>query len=1020
MEEVDTLWKIVAIFLVLSMQAGFLLLEGGRVRSKNSINVAQKNVTDLVVAWISFFAVGSTIMFGVSVPELMSANASVSPDVLDFVFQFCFCCTAATIVSGAVSERISFRAYLVLVLVVTAFVYPLVGRLAWGNLYDAQAFAPLADLGFIDFAGSTVVHGVGAWFGLVTLLMLGPRIGRFNDRGEVQVLAAHNSVVALYGVLILLFGWIGFNGGGLSIGHPMLKSVVFNTVSAATFGAASGMLLGAWLDKGLFNPGRVATGMLGGLVACTAGVHLMGALDALIVGIAGGGIATYSSHVLLHRFKLDDPVDAIATHGVAGVLGTLAVAFIAPETALIAGSRLDQLLVQLAGVTIVFIISASSCWVAVRVIQRFMEFRVCAQSEKLGLNYTEHGESVGLVRLQQALESGSETTSVFSGSSLGTIDDEHTELATALNKVVRKYEVANQEVVDANVRFQQFAQTASDWLWETDQESVFTFIHANSINENSLNLNQIIGQKLLQFLELEKKWLDPLQRKLVEQKPLTVFEAKIHYDSTSATVLVVEVRGVPYYDADQNFEGYRGTITDISARKEAESRALFLSLHDELTGLPNRRALSEHMVEFLKDAEANDKAVILAGIDLDGFKAVNDAYGHMIGDDLLQQVAKRLEKFVRSNDHAYRTGGDEFVIVLTELESQSASRIAKAVMQRLIEEISALYYVQTIDIKIGASVGISAYPNQGGSSEELQRTADLALYEAKAQGKGCVIDYDKELDVDAKQQLKIEADLQKAIQEKEFYLVYQPQVDSQNNQILGFEALIRWAHPERGEIPPNDFISVAEKLNLMDDIGTFVLENACEFASTWPLAADGTAYRVSVNVSPLQFRNKQFCKIVKGVLDRYQLPAERLELEITEDVLIQDFDAVSGVLSELREMNVSVAIDDFGSGQTSLRYLNQFPISTIKIDRSFIRNLMSDSKAAEITRTIVGLGQRLGVKVMAEGVEDKDQLSMLKSWNCDQIQGFLFSEPLSAKNTMLSMSTGNIEVEPSKTPKKAA
>ena len=1011
MDEINTLWKIVAIFLVLSMQAGFLLLEGGRVRSKNSINVAQKNVTDLVLAWVCFFAVGFTIMFGVTVPELLSADpkSATSPDILDFIFQFCFCCTTATVLSGAVSERISFRAYLVLVLIVAAFVYPVIGRLAWGNIYDSEAFAPLASIGFIDFAGSTVIHGVGAWFGLAALIMLGPRIGRFNEHGEPQTLAAHNSVIALYGVLILLFGWIGFNGGTLSMGDPLLKSVIFNTISSAVFGAACGMSIGVWLDKGVFNPGRVATGMLGGLVACTAGVHFMTGLDAVFVGLAGGAVATYGAHVLLNRFKLDDPVDAIATHGLSGVLGTLAVAFLAPESALVAGGRMAQLLVQVIGVVSVFAITTFSCWISVMLIRRFMEFRVPEQSEKLGLNYTEHGESVGIVRLQQALEKDAQSAGRFGDQSMEAIDDEHSELASALNKVLGKYETANKEIVVANERFQQFAETASDWLWETDSELSLNFIHANSEHASYLDVSKIIGINLLQFLELDNSWKLRIQQLIHSRQALAVFEAQIHYDPTAETVIVVEVRGVPYYDVNKEFLGYRGTVTDISARKEAENRALFLSNHDELTGLPNRRALTEHLVKYLGKAEENSQTVVVAGVDLDGFKSVNDAYGHMTGDILLQQVGARLQKALRLNDYVYRTGGDEFVVVLTDLDQNTAEEVSLNIMHRLIEEVSALYYVQTIDIRIGASVGIVSFPSQAGLPEDLLRMADLALYEAKARGKGCVVTFESGLDVDAKQQLKIEADLHKAIADEEFYLVYQPQVDSQNNRIMGFEALIRWAHPERGEIPPGDFISVAEKLNLMDEIGTFVLDTACKFAATWPISDDGSAYQVSVNVSPQQFRNSSFCQIVRDTLDRHQLPAERLELEITEDVLIHDFSLVSKLLLELREMKVAVAIDDFGSGQTSLRYLNQFPISTIKIDRSFIKHLNSDGKAAEITQTIVGLGQRLGVKVLAEGVEDADQLSMLQSWNCDQIQGFLFSKPLTAKNTMLSMNAGSIK-----------
>lgn len=232
----------------------------------------------------------------------------------------------------------------------------------------------------------------------------------------------------------------------------------------------------------------------------------------------------------------------------------------------------------------------------------------------------------------------------------------------------------------------------------------------------------------------------------------------------------------------------------------------------------------------------------------------------------------------------------------------------------------------------------------------------LALYEAKERGKGCVLGFEAELDVGAKLQLKIERDLHKAIEEKEFYLMYQPQVDTGTGKTIGIEALIRWAHPERGEIPPNDFTSIAEKLNLMDKIGTYVLDAACEFAASWKPRSDGQQLKIAVNVSPQQFRNESFCRTMRETLKRHQLAPERLELEITEEILVYDFQEVSSLLVELRAMNVMVAIDDFGSGQTSLRYLNKFPKSSIKIDRSFVKHLASDGKAAEITRTIVALG----------------------------------------------------------------
>lgn len=1005
----DNLWLVVATFLVLLMQCGFLLLEGGRVRSKNSINVAQKNITDLAVVWASFFTIGFFIMFGITVPDLVSGDASAHASPLDFVYQFAFACTSATIVSGAIVERVSFRAYLVLVAVMTTLFYPLIGRLVWGNTFDADLWAPLAELGFIDFAGSTVVHGTGAWFGLVSLLLIGPRIGRFDENGKPRVIAAHNAVIALCGVLILMLGWIGFNGGSVSPSNPLLEIIVFNTLTAGAFGAIAGMSVGVRLDKGIFNPDRVTTGLLGGLVACTAGVHLMSAMDAIYVGVLGGFAATWGSYILLHRFRLDDPLEVVATHGIAGVLGTLSVAFVAPESALVAGSRAMQFMIQLAGVVTVFLVASSGCWVTVLLIRRFMCYRVSEQAEQLGLNYTEHGESVGLNRLQQALESHTTSGGSFATDILETADDEQSELVMTLNKVIRKYETVNNEVIAANVRFQQFAETATDWLWESDTDLKLTFVHASSQEGEAGIAEAILGRGLFEVLETDKTTYSLLASLFSQRAETPVFEAVLRPYTNKDSSFAVEMRGVAYFNAAGEYCGYRGTITDISIRKAAESRAIFLSLHDELTGLPNRRALSGELVGFIEPMRLTKKAVVVACVDLDGFKAVNDAYGHHIGDALLRHAADRLERFLRPTDRAYRVGGDEFVIVLTDLDARSVGKISQAIMQRLIEELSKIYYVQTLDLSIGASVGISIFPEHDESFEGLLRKADLALYAAKDRGKGCAVIFEPSLDNDAKLQLKIESDLHKALEEKEFYLNYQPQVAAGSGEVLGFEALIRWLHPERGEIPPGDFISVAEKMNLMERIGTYVLECACEFAMTWPLSASGQPLKIAVNVSPQQFRSGTFCATVRRVLMETKLPAERLELEITEDVLVHDFLAVAAVLGELRDMGVCVAVDDFGSGQTSLRYLNQFPLTTIKIDRSFIRQVANDSKAAEITQTIVDLGHRLGVNVLAEGVEDADQLALLQEWSCDQIQGFLFSRPMSTKDVTDSLDLKNSE-----------
>ncbi len=1003
--EIDTLWLILATILVLSMQAGFLMLEGGRVRSKNSINVAQKNITDLLVVWAVFFSGGSLLMFGVSISALVD-NAVATSEVLDqhvtplhFIYQVAFCSTAATILSGAVAERFSFRAYMVLVAVIAGFIYPVVGRMVWGDLYNPDVNAWLADIGFIDFAGSTVVHGVGAWVGLVAIIMVGPRVGRFDKHGKPRVMAAHNAVIALFGVFVLIIGWLGFNGGSLSPSDPRLTAVLFNTITSAVFGGCAGMIVGAIVDKGVCNPTRVTSGLLGGLVACTAGVVYMSMHEAIIVGIAGGVTATYGSHLMLCRFKLDDPLDVVSTHGAAGVVGTLSVAFVMPVSAMVSQSRLTQLGVQGIGILVVGVFTVVATWLALTLIGRFMEIRVSSEAEQLGLNYTEHGESIGITRLQSALDKNLDDNTSFASGMSANSDDEHSEIAATLTKVINRYELASEQLLFAQKRFQQFAETASDWLWESDVNLCITFIHANSQDDRqTIQLDRLKGCNLLDTLHFEEAELEKFTAHLNRNERTPAMEAKLIIDDRSATFSHLEVRAVPSYDENNHLIGFRGTLTDISLQKAAEDKVTFLAMHDELTGLPNRRALSIDLASVIEHAKISNHTVVVAGMDLDGFKAVNDAYGHQIGDDLLVKVASRLKRFLRPFDRAYRTGGDEFIILFDKVGSRSAAVISESVTTRLIEQISKEYDVRDLQVRIGCSMGLSHFPQDHASADELLRMADLALYAAKDSGKGCVVSFEPNHDKEAEQQREMEQDLHRALRDDEFYLMYQPKIDTTTERVIGYEALIRWKHPQRGELSPAQFIPVAEKLKLMSNIGQYVLDSACGFAATWHSPLGEPLPTVSVNVSPQQFSNAGFFTMVMETLVRHKLDPKRLELEITEDMLINDFHAVSATLQQLCDAGVSIAIDDFGSGQTSLRYLNQFPLTTIKIDRSFISNLGSSEKTAEIIQTIILLAKRLGINVIAEGVEQNDQLALLKEWKCDQIQGFLFSRPMLSKD----------------------
>ncbi len=405
----DHIWTMVAAALVLFMQLGFLLLEAGFVRSKNAINVAQKNISDLLVSVLCFYLIGFGLMFGPSIAGWLGSPSSLlSFAAVDdwtftfFVFQAMFVGTAATIASGAVAERMRYGAYLIMAVALAAIIYPVVGHWAWGNLLETTNPAWLADLGFMDFAGSTVVHSVGAWVGLAGIIILGARRGRFDAQGKPQTIHGHSMVLSTGGAIILLVGWIGFNGGSTTAGTPAFASIVANTIVAAVGGGVVGMLAGRAVD-GLYLPGRSINGLLAGLVGITAGCNVVDMHGALAIGALCGALVVASEEVLLRVFRLDDVVGAVSVHGVCGAAGTLLLAVFAPPEALAVGSTLGQLGVQAVGVVAVF------AWVMVGSLAVFavanatFGMRITEEEELRGLNEVEHGARLGTAVLQEEL-----------------------------------------------------------------------------------------------------------------------------------------------------------------------------------------------------------------------------------------------------------------------------------------------------------------------------------------------------------------------------------------------------------------------------------------------------------------------------------------------------------------------------------------------------------------------------------------------------------------------------------------
>jgi diguanylate cyclase (GGDEF)-like protein len=429
--------------------------------------------------------------------------------------------------------------------------------------------------------------------------------------------------------------------------------------------------------------------------------------------------------------------------------------------------------------------------------------------------------------------------------------------------------------------------------------------------------------------------------------------------------------------------GWVATHDDITGRLRAEARISYMAHHDALTDLPNRVLFHERLDDALN--RARDEKIAVLCLDIDRFKGVNDALGHPIGDLLLGAVADRLRHCVRDSDTIARLGGDEFAIVqIGASQPTDATNLAT----RIIEAISAPYALDGHQVVVGMSIGIAIPPADGTDPHQLLKNADLALYRAKSDGRGVFRFFESEMDARMQTRRALELDLRQALASGQFELLYQPLVDVQTKSVRGFEALIRWHHPERGLVAPPDFIPLAEETGLIVPIGEWVLREACKEAATWPEHVS-----VAINLSPVQFKSRNLLPTVISALAASGLPPSRLQLEITESLLLQDSDDTLAMLHQLRGLGIRIAMDDFGTGYSSLGYLQKFPFDKIKIDRSFVHNMTEREDSLAIVRAVAAMGASLGMMTTAEGVETAEQFDRLKAEGCTEVQGYLFSPP---------------------------
>lgn len=454
----------------------------------------------------------------------------------------------------------------------------------------------------------------------------------------------------------------------------------------------------------------------------------------------------------------------------------------------------------------------------------------------------------------------------------------------------------------------------------------------------------------------------------------------------------LEVTARPVLDKNGDNRGGVVVFSDVTKRKQAEDELEFMAHHDNLTKLPNRHLLRYHFQKAMAEAHATSSRVAMLFLDLDHFKEINDSLGHGIGDEMLKKIAERLQGCVSDVDTISREGGDEFVVLLTKCWSLDDIR---HVAQRILDAVAQPFEICGLHLHTSFSVGISVYPDDGHDFEDLRQHADTALYCAKDVGRNNFRFFTEQMNVDANERMQIQLDLRQALKEQQLFLHYQPQRDLKSNQIIGMEALLRW-HKNKQVVSPATFIPIAEKSGLILPIGDWVLREACMQAASWR-KQDLPSLTIAVNISAIQIKHPSIVGTIQAVLRESGLPAHLLELELTESVLLQDAESSIEVIRTLKNMGVQLAVDDFGTGYSSFSYLKRLDIDKLKIDQSFVSDLLSDSEDAAIVKAIIQLGHNLDITVIAEGVETKQQLAFLKKHGCDQVQGYLFGKPVAAE-----------------------
>lgn len=589
------------------------------------------------------------------------------------------------------------------------------------------------------------------------------------------------------------------------------------------------------------------------------------------------------------------------------------------------------------------------------------------------------------------------------------LDEIQHKVENALNRrrMERSYALMTMRIQQSEQLHRFLVENSPDLIYTLDDKGRFMFINKRVESLLGYKREELIGKSYCTIVHDEdvEKAHYAFNERRVDNRATANLEVRLkckndnyrHFDShyivamMNATGIYGEKQDCPA-SGSQCFMGTYGVARDITERKIAEETIAFQALHDQLTHLPNQRLFKDRLEMALTHCKRHGGMIGVMFIDLDRFKIVNDTYGHAEGDELLKKVARRLLQCMRAGDTLARKGGDEFTVLLPDLQQAGDANI---IADKILNELRAPFVVANQEFRVTASIGIAVFPRDGESVDVLLKNADIAMYRVKADGKNDTRFYIPDMNSCFHERINLENDLRNAIINSEFELYYQPKVSVINFQVVGMEALIRWHHPLHGLMNPRVFIDLAEEVGLIGQITDWVMSEACGQLARWrELGLDGL--RMSINVSPQEFQRSDMVDRVSSHVNRHNLPKDSLEIEITENILLHDAASVIKKMNVIRELGVRISIDDFGTCYSSLNYLRLIPISTIKIDQSFVRDLSEEHRSSAIIQAIVDIARGFGLHLVAEGVETNYQMKTLHQLGCDEMQGYLFSRPVPA------------------------